>query len=132
MTDFQKHFFADKYVIEKNIETNAMLSLFDEPYIEYHYYPLEDMEREDNTIATYIYQQIKEHRFNSNDVTILSSRIRMLRKLDYWLRTKSKEKTNIMFETREEFMKLCPNAQTGLETNPEILRIRKTGKPIFG
>ena len=131
VTDFQKHFFTDKYVIEQKIETNAMLSLFDEPFIEYHYYPIEDIEREDNAIATYIYQQIKEHRFNSNDVTILSSRIRMLRKLDYWLRIKSKEKTNIMFETREEFMELCPNAQTGLETNAYIQRIRKNRKANF-
>lgn len=131
VTDFQKHFFADKYVIEQQIETNAMLSLFDEPYIEYHYYPIEENVIEDNTIAAYIYRQIKEHRFNSNDVTILSSRIRMLRKLDYMLRIESKEKTNIMFETREEFMKLCPEAKTGLETNAEILKIRKNRKANF-
>ena len=131
VTDFQKHFFADKYIIEQQIETNAMLSLFDEPYIEYHYYPIEENVIEDNTIAAYIYRQIKEHRFNSNDVTILSSRIRMLRKLDYMLRIESKEKTNIMFETREEFMKLCPEAKTGLETNAEILKIRKNRKANF-
>ena len=103
----------------------------DRPYIEYHYYPLEESVKEDNAIATYIYQQIKEHRFHSNDVTILSSRIRMLRKLDYMLRTESKEKTNIMFETREEFMKLCPNAQTGFENNADILKIRKNRKANF-
>ena len=131
VTDFQKRFFADKYVVEQQIETNTMMSLFDEPYIEYHYYPLEESVKEDNAIATYIYQQIKEHRFHSNDVTILSSRIRMLRKLDYMLRTESKEKTNIMFETREEFMKLCPNAQTGFENNADILKIRKNRKANF-
>ena len=131
VTDFQKYFFADKYIVEQKIESNAMMSLFDEPYIEYHYYPLENEMKEDNVIARYIYQQIKEHRLHSNDVTILSSRIRMLRKLDYMLRIESKEKTNIMFETREEFIKLCPNAQTGLESNDDILRIRKNRKANF-
>lgn len=131
VTDFQKHFFADKYVVEQKIESNAMMSLFDEPYIEYHYYPLEEDMKEDNAIATYIYQQIKEHKFHSNDVTILSSRIRMLRKLDYMLRIESKEKTNIMFETREEFMKLYPNAKTGFESNKAILKIRKNRKANF-
>lgn len=47
------------------------------------------------------------------------------------LRTESKEKTNIMFETREEFMKLCPNAQTGFENNADILKIRKNRKANF-
>lgn len=131
VTDFQKRFFQDKYIVEQKIESNAMMSLFDEPYIEYHYYPREENMKEDNAIATYIYQQIKEHRFHSNDVTILSSRIRMLRKLDYMLRIKSKEKTNIMFETREEFMKLCPNAITGFENNADILKIRKNRKANF-
>lgn len=131
VTDFQKRFFADKYIVEQQIETNTMMSLFYEPYIEYHYYPLDESIKEDNAIAAYIYQQIKEHRLHSNDVTILSSRIRMLRKLDYMLRIESKEKTNIMFETREEFMKLCPNAQTGFESNADILRIRKNRKANF-
>mgnify|MGYP006880568463 CR=1 FL=1 len=27
-----------------------------------------------------------------------------------------------MFETREEFMKLCPNAQTGFENNADIIK----------
>lgn len=46
-------------MVEQQIETNTMMSLFDEPYIEYHYYPLEESVKEDNAIATYIYQQIK-------------------------------------------------------------------------
>lgn len=130
-SDFQHKYFSDKYSIENQIETNAMLSIFHEPYIEYHYYSTEENEQEDNNLAEYIYNQILKHEFNSNDVTILSSRIRMLRKLDYTLRLKSKERTNIMFETREEFLQLCPNAQTGLECNSQIKKIRKNRKANF-
>ena len=131
VSDFQKKYFSQKYAIEKQIETDAMLSLFDEPYIEYHYYKPSSDVNEDKLLAKYIYAQILNHSLHSNDVTILSSRIRMLRSLDYMLRIESKEKTNIMFETREEFLQLCPNSTTGLEKNKEIEKIRKNRKANF-
>jgi superfamily I DNA/RNA helicase len=131
VSEFQKKFFAQKYFIETKIESDAMLSLFDEPYIEYHYYHTLDNENEDKKIARYIYTQILNHQLNSNDVTILSSRIRMLRNLDYMLRIESRENTNTMFESREEFIKLFPDAKTGLERNSEIDKIRKSKKANF-
>lgn len=131
VSDFQKKYFAQKYNVENQIETDTMLSLFDEPYIEYHYYEPTADEMEDKNLAKYIYIQILKHRLNSNDVTILSSRIRMLRSLDYMLRKESKENTNIMFETREEFIKVFPNSTTGLEKNSEIEKIRKNRKANF-
>ncbi|GHU88879.1 nuclease [Bacteroidia bacterium] len=126
-TDFQRKFFANKYIIEDKIETNSMLSLFDEPLIEYHHISSNN----DGYIANYIFKQIMEHQFNSNDVTILSSRIKMLRELNSKLQENSKEKTNIMFETEEEFRRLCPNAQSGYEKNKEIEKIRKNRKANF-
>lgn len=126
-TDFQRKFFANKYNIEDKIETNSMLSLFDEPLIEYHYFN----SNHDGDIATYIFKQIIENRFNSNDVTILSSRIKMLRDLNSKLQGDSNEKTNIMFETEEEYRQLCPNAQSGYEKNKEIEKIRKNRKANF-
>ena len=126
-TDFQRKFFANKYIVEDKIETNSMLSLFDEPLIEYHYFNSNN----DGDIANYIFKQIMEHKFNSNDVTILSSRIKMLRELNSKLQKDSKEKTNIMFETEEEFRQLCPNAQSGYEKNKEIDKIRKNRKANF-
>ncbi|WP_027454882.1 nuclease-related domain-containing DEAD/DEAH box helicase [Xylanibacter brevis] len=131
VSDFQKKYFAQKYIVENQIETDTMLSLFDEPYIEYHYYEPTADEMEDKNLAKYIYSQILKHSLNSNDVTILSSRIRMLRSLDYMLRKESKENTNIMFETREEFIKVFPNSTTGLEKNSEIEKIRKNRKANF-
>lgn len=87
-TDFQRKFFTNKYIIEDKIETNSMLSLFDEPLIEYHHIS----SNIDKDIANYIFKQIMEHKFNSNDVTILSSRIKMLRELNSKLQENSKEK----------------------------------------
>lgn len=130
VSDFQKKYFAQKYAIENQIETDAMLLLF-EPYIEYHYYKPSADGMEDKNLAKYIYAQILKHSINSNDVTILSSRIRMLRSLDYMLRKESKEKTNIMFESREEFLQQFPNSTTGLEKNKEIEKIRKNRKANF-
>lgn len=126
-TDFQRKFFSNKYNVEDKIETNSMLSLFDEPLIEYHYFNSDN----DEDIANYIFKQIMEHQFNSNDVTILSSRIKMLRELNSKLQKISKEKTNIMFETEEEFRQLCPNAQSGYEKNKEIEKLRKNRKANF-
>ena len=131
VSDFQKKYFAQKYNIENHIESDAMLSLFDEPYIEYHLFKPNNDDMADKELAKYIYKQILNHKLNSNDVTILSSRIRMLRSLDSILRTESKENTNIMFETREEFLQLCPYAKTGLEVNSEIEKIRKNRKANF-
>ena len=126
-TDFQRKFFANKYIVEDKIETNSMLSLFDEPLIEYHYFKSDN----DKDIGNYIFKQIMEHKFNSNDVTILSSRIKMLRELNSKLQKNSKEKTNIMFETEEEFRQLCPYAKSGYEKNKEIEKIRKNRKANF-
>lgn len=126
-TDFQQYFFNKKYFIEDKIETESTLSLFDESFIEYHYFN----NNNDSDIANYIFKEIIEHKFNSNDVTILSSRIKMLRELNYKLQSESKEKTNIMFETEEEFKQLLPNAKTGYERNKDIERIRKNRKVNF-
>ncbi len=131
VSEFQKMYFAQKYFVDNQIESEAMLSLFDEPYIEYHFCPMNSTENEDKNLAKYIYDQILKHKLNSNDVTILSSRISMLRRLDYMLRIESKEKTNTMFESREEFMQLIPNAVTGFERNNEIDKIRKNKKANF-
>lgn len=125
--DFQKRFFSNKYSVEDNIETNSMLSIFNEPFIAYHYLDSND----DIEISEYIFNQIIENSFNSNDVTILSSRIKMLRTLNSKLQEISKEKTHIMFESEEEYKLLCPTAKTGYEKNPEIDKIRKNRKANF-
>lgn len=125
-TEFQKKFFSDKYIIEVNIETNPMLSLF-EPHIEYHYCSGNKLDE----IVEYIYHQIISNSFNSNDITILASRIMLLRELNSLLRSKSKEKTNIMFETEEEYNKLFPDSPNGNAKNFQIDKVRKNRKANF-
>jgi len=125
--DFQKRFFSSKYSIEDNIETNSMLSIFNEPFVAYHYLENND----DSDISEYIYHQIIENSFHSNDVTILSSRIKMLRELNNKLQKDSKEKTNIMFESEEEYDLVCSTAQNGYEKNQKIEKIRKNRKANF-
>ena len=126
-SDFQKSFFSNKYDLENKIDTTYKPMLFDEPIIEYHFLSLTS----DEDISKYIYNQIIKHKFNSNDVTILSSRIKMLRGLNEDLIKESKEKTNIMFETQEEFRQLCPEAYSGYEKNKEIEKVRKNRKANF-
>jgi len=126
-TDFQRKFFSSKYEIENKIDTGYKPMLFNDPIIEYHY--LNSIE--DKVIGDYIYKQILKNNFNSNDVTILSSRIKMLRGLNEQLKSLSKEKTNIMFETEEEFQKFVPNSFSGYETNKHINNIRKNRKTQF-
>ena len=55
----------------------------------------------------------------------------MLRSLNEDLIKESKEKTNIMFETQEEFNRFCPEAYSGYEKNKEIEKIRKNRKANF-
>ncbi|MDO4764082.1 MAG: AAA family ATPase, partial [Flavobacteriaceae bacterium] len=115
---FQKHFFADKYDIENKIDTSYKPMLFDSK-IEYHFVSL----TESKSISKYIYEQIIKHKFNSNDITILSSEINILRELNEELQRISKEKTNIMFETQEEYE--CYKETMSLDN------IRKTRKTNF-
>lgn len=126
-SDFQKVFFTNKYNLETKIDTTYKPMLFEDPIIEYHFLDFSN----DDDIAKYVYSQIIKNKFNSNDVTILSSRIKMLRGLNEKLKTVSKEKTNIMFETQDEFDKLCPNAYSGYEKNKEIEKVRKNRKANF-
>ena len=130
VSEFQKYFFSTKYVIDEKIESDATLDLYD-PYIEYHLYKSLDTNNEDSHIAKYIYGQILEHKLNSNDVTVLSSRIAMLRYLDKMLRIESKEKTNIMFETQEEYDKISQSYYSFEEQKNEVNKIRKNRKANF-
>ena len=125
--DFQKVFFKNKYELENKIDTTYKPMLFDNPIIEYHFLDVID----DESISKYIYNQILKHKFNSNDVTILSSRIKMLRELNEYLKLISKEKTNIMFETKEEYESLSSVSSNGYDKNKEIEKVRKNRKANF-
>lgn len=132
VADFQKFFFSGKYDIDEKIETDAMRDLFADPYIEYHM--IENPERKtiDNTkIAQYIFKQMNNHQLNSNDVTILSTRISMLRYLDATIKEVSKEKTNIMFETQEEYNQIMQMHFINSRPEDEIRKIRKNRKANF-
>ena len=132
VTDFQKYFFSSKYDIDEKIETDAMRDLFADPYIEYHMVENPERKTVDNTkIAQYIFKQMKNHQLNSNDVTILSTRISMLRYLDATIKEVSKEKTNIMFETQEEYNQIMQMHFINSRPEDEIRKIRKNRKANF-
>ena len=95
---------------------------------------IENPERKtiDNTkIAQYIFKQMNNHQLNSNDVTILSTRISMLRYLDATIKEVSKEKTNIMFETQEEYNQIMQMHFINSRPEDEIRKIRKNRKANF-
>ena len=132
VADFQKYFFSSKYDIDEKIETDDMRDLFADPYIEYHM--IENTEQKtiaNSQIARYIFEQMKKHRLNSNDVTILSTRISMLRYLDTTIKEVSKEKTNIMFETQAEYDQIMHMHFPNSNPDDEIRKLRKNRKANF-
>ena len=132
VADFQKFYFIKKYNIDDKIETDAMRDLFADPYVEYHLIDNPDKKSFDNSkIAQYIFDQMRKHKLNSNDVTILSTRISMLRFLDKTIKEVSKEKTNIMFETQTEYDVIMTSHFVNSSPDEEIKKLRKNRKANF-
>lgn len=55
------------------------------------------------SITKEIFNEIKKNNLHPNDVVILTSRINIVREIDYIIRTEYKEKTLTTFETKEQF-----------------------------
>jgi hypothetical protein len=95
--------------------------------------PLGSKEERTRDVVSFVYNQIRSQGLNSNDVTILASFIDTLKELNELLITESHEKTNVMFETKEEEKKLFENALDKSEGNikHEIEKFRKMRKATF-
>lgn len=133
LKNFQKEFFSDRY----NIDTiqGRQMEIGEETEIHYLSYvpPLGSKEERTRDVVSFVYKQIRSQGLNSNDVTILASFIDTLKELNELLITESHEKTNVMFETKEEEKKIFENALDKSKGNikREIEKFRKMRKATF-
>ena len=101
--DFQSKYLISKYNVD-NIEYVIQTSIEDKKdYLECLYYA----EFESNNICDSIYSRIKELNINSNDVCIVAPSIYYLREIDEVIKDNYNEKTEIMFESKEEYKNIC-------------------------
>lgn len=122
---FQNNFFINKYEID-TIETKQnQQKTFD---LETNIISINKCDSIDDLLIE-IFKIIKKYNIHSNDVTILSSTINILREIDYKIRHEHTENTLTTFETRE-VLELLKNKYKNNNSilNSEILNIRRVKK----
>ena len=107
--DFQKVFLREKYEIDDILVEQT--DLFEKQLIQYHnisdeYDENEYIEKLSKNIFTYLMDQIRKGEIHPSDIGILSSKVEILRDLDFLIRNEAHEKTMTTFETLEYFDKL--------------------------
>jgi len=126
LMDFQIEFLKDKYELDEMRITTTMPYLpLGKEYIEY--YLLNDYSPDN--LHKLIRKIVRKHEIHPSDVSILDSRVEMLRNLDFLVRTKSHEKTKTTFETKEVFdylyekirKKVYATQATDLEPEQELI-----------
>ncbi|MCT7535859.1 WYL domain-containing protein [Aliarcobacter cryaerophilus] len=118
---FQLAFFTGKYEIDKDLNNNEqqLLDLGIFTSLSYSNLDSENYER----ITESIFNKIKVNNIHPNEVTILCSRISVLKEIDFLIRKKFNEKTTRTFESKELYER---------GTNKyEIENIRKIKKIAF-
>lgn len=119
--EFQSNFLQDKYEIEKydrpKATQNTLIEDVSQALFKFSVYK----KNEPNLIAQQIIEAMKENNIHNDDVVILASKIAILQKIDYAIRTQYNFKTITTFETKEMAEK-HPN---------EIKNIRKVKKIAF-
>lgn len=100
--NYQKNIFQNKYDID-SFNNQTSLSFGKESKVNYFY-------MQQGSGVSDIYQFIKDVALqlneHPNDIAVLGFTIELLRKLDFFYRCKTNEKTNAMFETQEVWSKL--------------------------
>jgi len=120
--EFQDYFFSRKYDLNE-IDIVEQPDLFKgTQYVSY--VPLANDANTDQLFEV-ISEAVKQCEIHPNDVTVLSSRIAVLRQLDYLFRTKSHERTATTFESREEYELL--GGELGQWHLDDLRRNRKFG-----
>lgn len=119
--EFQSNFLRDKYEIEKyerpKATQNTLIEDVSQALFKFSVYK----KNEPNLIAQQIIEAMKENDIHNDDVVILASKIAILQKIDYAIRTQYNFKTITTFETKEM-----------AEKHPsEIKNIRKVKKIAF-
>jgi len=132
---FQKAFFIGKYEVD---ETEKLPT---QNFLDIGLFNVKDLtenEKDDQyyEIAKDIYQKIKEFSIHSDDVVILSSRITVVRNIEYYLRKKFNQKCKITFETQEMHSKFGRHEETIYSCDKEVKtnkvdRIRRNKKRHF-
>lgn len=94
---FQQKFFSEKYDIDKYEENPVQREMIGGGINKISSYSNGNL----NKVVSSIFRNIKENDIHPNDVTILCSKIRTIREIDYIVRTEFNEKTLTTFETKE-------------------------------
>lgn len=109
--EFQDRFFGNKYELD-DINIIEQPDLFSQPQY------VSQLSFDKNAQVTEIYNQLdnvlKTLDIHPNDICIVSSKVELLRELDFLIRSQSHERTAIAFETKEEYAAL--NGSLDIET----------------
>lgn len=113
-TSFQKEFFEGKYVLDDQILRESQRDIFEEidkPVLKYHNIsgypkPAEAIAKAYSTFAS-------QEGIHNNDITILASKVHLLREVDFLIRQKN-IRTNVMFESTELLTELCSKRKIGI------------------
>ncbi len=96
---FQLAFFLGKYEVDKDLNNNEQ-SILNLGIFTNLIYDNLNSENYENITET-IFKKVKENKIHSNEVTILCSRISVLKEIDFLIRKKFNEKTTRSFESKE-------------------------------
>lgn len=96
--DFQSEFFAEKYELDKAIPKQQSLGL-EKSSIEYYNFSGNTL----SDLSSFIIDKCKKYSIQPQDVCILAHTNKLLRELDYTIRTTTPHKTYTTFETHEMY-----------------------------
>jgi nuclease-like protein/AAA domain-containing protein len=129
-TAYQKHFFEQRYDLDTIEVPTRQRPLFDVPH---HLEYFDRSEAWDSLEAVYkLYCDIgKRYGIHPNDFCIVSSKTPFLRDLDYRIRTKRRERTMTMFESKEVYDQLCRQIENPKELEDTVQAVRTAKKFHF-
>ena len=121
--NFQNFFFLDRYELDDiKYVYQQTLNYDNNPHLEYHFYQNDNLE----DIFNKINEIIVNLKIHPNDIGILSTKRQTIRELDFFIKNKKNEKTEIMCETREIFDSLIEKGW-----NKKLQEVRRNKKFHF-
>jgi len=114
-TNFQKEFFEGKYFLDEQILRESQRDIFEEidkPVLKY--FNIEGYQKPGQAIAKAYSTFAIQKGIHDNDITILASKVQLLREVDYLIRMKN-IRTNVMFESAEILQELCNKHKVPIE-----------------
>jgi superfamily I DNA/RNA helicase len=129
-TAYQRHFFEGRYELDAIEVAPERRGLFDLPQ-HFRYF---DLSGEPDCVEAVnrLYCSVSsEYSIHPNDVCIVSSRTALLREVDYLIRTRKREKTKTMFESKEVYDCLCGQIEHPDELEEAVQAVRKARKFHF-